>query len=83
MSKECHAGSSVVQTQQKPATTKTLKRTCFKEQRRFQEGPVLEMSLAITVGARIPNKFGIRMVQSCSVLVPTIQKPNFKMAAQG
>ena len=30
-----------------------------------------------TVGARIPNKFGIRMVQSCSVLVPTIRKPNF------
>ena len=29
-----------------------------------------------TVGARIPNKFGIRMVNSCSVLVPTIRKPN-------
>ena len=32
---------------------------------------------AITVGARIPNKFGIRMVHSSSVLVPTIRKPNF------
>ena len=29
-----------------------------------------------TVGARIPNKFGIRMVHSPSVLVPTIRKQN-------
>ena len=29
------------------------------------------------MGAWIPNAFGIRMVQSRSVLVPTIQKPNF------
>ena len=31
-----------------------------------------------TVGARIPNAFGIRMVCSCSVLVPTIRKQNFQ-----
>ena len=30
-----------------------------------------------TVGARIPNEFGIQMVQGCSVLVPTIRKPNY------
>ena len=29
-----------------------------------------------TVGAWIPNMFGIRMVHSRSVLVPTIWKPN-------
>ena len=37
---------------------------------------LLFRSLLLTVGARIPNKFGIRMVNSCSVLVPTIWKPN-------
>ena len=31
---------------------------------------------ATTVGARIPNTFGIRMVQSRSVQAPTIRKPN-------
>ena len=31
-----------------------------------------------TVGARIPNTFGFRMVHSCSVLVPTIRKLNFQ-----
>ena len=29
-----------------------------------------------TVGARIPNKFGIRMVHCRSVLIPTIRKQN-------
>ena len=33
-------------------------------------------SIVNTVGARIPNPFRIRMVHSCSVLVPTIRKPN-------
>ena len=34
-----------------------------------------------TVGARIPNTFGFRTVHSRSVLVTTILKLNFKMAA--
>ena len=33
-------------------------------------------NMLTTVGARIPNKFGIRMVHSCSVQAPTIRKPN-------
>ena len=37
---------------------------------------ILEGIQRNTVGARIPNEFGIRMVHSRSVLVPTIQKPN-------
>ena len=31
-----------------------------------------------TVGARIPNELGIRMVHSCSVLVPTIWKQTLR-----
>ena len=31
-----------------------------------------------TVGARIPNAFGIRMVYGRSVLVPTIRNQNFQ-----
>ena len=30
-----------------------------------------------TVGARIPNAFGFRMVDSVRIMVQTIRKPNF------
>ena len=33
-----------------------------------------------TVGAQILNKFGIRMIHSHSVQVPTIRKPNYLLA---
>ena len=42
----------------------------------FQQQYHIILKYSYTVGARIPNKFGIRMVQSCSVLVPTIRNPN-------
>ena len=41
------------------------------------EGLTTIEKMVHTVGARIPNEFGIRMLHSCSVLVPTIRKPNY------
>ena len=48
----------------------------------IDEFPVVKRSILLfTVGARIPNTFGFRLVEGVQFMVPTIQKLNFKMAA--